>query len=79
MPYLKRAEAAVDSIKPKDIAELKTAKTAVDTTRVILDTINVLFLLPLVPVAPKTLSISKQSVEFIADSFDEYTKSTMVN
>jgi dynein heavy chain len=40
---LRKAESAVDSIKPKDIQELKTAKTAVDTTRMILDTVNVLF------------------------------------
>lgn len=49
-----------------------------DTTRVILDTVNLLLQLPIIPVVPKTLSISKQSVEFIADSFDEHTKSTMV-
>lgn len=33
----------------------------------------------MVQVTPKTMSISKQSVEFIADSFDEHTKSTMVS
>jgi hypothetical protein len=43
IPYLRRAEAAVDSIKPKDITELKNVRQAVDTTRLILDTINILF------------------------------------
>jgi len=78
LPYLRKAEAAVDSIKPKDITELKTAKQAVDTTRLILDTVNLLLQLPMVPVTPKTMVISKQNVEFLSDSFDEHTKSTMV-
>ncbi len=43
IPYLRRAEAAVDSIKPKDIGEMKTAKAASDTTRIVLDTIQILF------------------------------------
>lgn len=43
MPYLRKAEAAVDSIKPKDIFELKQVSKAVDTTRLILDTVNILF------------------------------------
>jgi dynein heavy chain len=30
------------------------------------------------PVAAKTLLISKMNLEFIADSFDEYTKTTMI-
>jgi len=79
IPYLRRAEAAVDSIKPKDITELKGVRNAVDTTRLILDTINVLFQKPLVTVAPKNLAILKQEIPFIADSFDEYTKSTLTN
>jgi len=39
---LKKAESAVDSIKPKDINELKGMRNAVDTTRLILDTVNIL-------------------------------------
>jgi hypothetical protein len=39
---LKKAEEAANSIKPKDIGELRTAKQAVDTTRMILDTIQIL-------------------------------------
>jgi hypothetical protein len=30
------------------------------------------------PVQPKTLTISKLPIEFIADSFDECTKTTMI-
>jgi len=43
LPYLKKAEAAVDSIRPGDINELKGMRNAVDTTRLIMDTIHVLF------------------------------------
>ena len=69
----------MDSIKPKDITELKGVIKAVDTTRLILDTVNLLFQLPLVPVQPKALFIMKQDIPFVADSFDEYAKSTMTN
>lgn len=47
---MRRAEAAVDSIKPKDITELKGTRNAVDTTRVILDTVHILLQLPLAPI-----------------------------
>lgn len=53
LPYLRKAEQAVDSIKPKDITELKGVRNAVDTTRLILDTVNILFQAPLVPVTHK--------------------------
>ena len=42
LPYLRRAEAAVDSIKPKDISELKKVVNAVDTTKIIMDAVNIL-------------------------------------
>lgn len=54
-------------------------RQAVDTTRLILDTINILFQKPLVSPTPKNLFIMKQDIPFIADSFDEYSKSTMTN
>jgi dynein heavy chain len=43
LPFLKRAEDAVNSINPKAIFELKQMQKAVDTTRLILDTVNILF------------------------------------
>lgn len=36
-------------------------------------------MLPMIPVVPKTMSISKQEIPFICDSFEEYTKNTMVS
>ena len=79
MPYLRKAEAAVDSIKPKDITELKGVRNAVDTTRLILDTVNLLLLLPMVTVIQKNMYIMKQDIPFIADSFEEYAKNTLTN
>jgi hypothetical protein len=43
LPYLRRAEKAVDSIKPGDIKELSGMSQATDTTRLIMDTIHILF------------------------------------
>jgi len=54
-------------------------RQAVDTTRLILDTINILFQKPMVMPTFKNLFIMKQDIPFIADSFDEYSKATMTN
>jgi len=43
IPYLHKAEAAVNSIKPADINELSKMRQAVDTTRLIMDTVQILF------------------------------------
>jgi dynein heavy chain len=74
---LRRAEAAVDSIKPGDINELKGMRQAVDTTRLIMDTIHILFQRPLDPVKPKAMNILKQECPFVNDSFDNCTKQTL--
>lgn len=70
MPYLKRAEGAVDSIKPPDIVELKGIRAPAAICRMILDTVHILFMLPLVPVTPKTFSMKNKDLEFISDSFE---------
>lgn len=43
IPFLRRAEEAVNSIKPADINELKNMRNAVPTTRLILDAVQILF------------------------------------
>lgn len=53
-------------------------KTAVDTTRLILDTVHLLLQFNLAPVTPKTMIIKKTEIPFVNDSFDEFTKSTLV-
>jgi dynein heavy chain len=50
LPYLRRAEKAVDSIKPNDIKELRGMSVANDFTRFTMDTINLLFQRGLEPV-----------------------------
>jgi len=72
MPFLRRAEKAVESIKPADIGELKVIKKPAEATRLIMDAVNILFLDPLVPVATRTFNILKQECPFIQDSYDEY-------
>lgn len=74
---MRKAEAAVDSIKPGDINELKGMRQAVDTTRLIMDTIHILFQRPMDPVKPKAMNILKQECPFVGDSFDNCTKLTL--
>lgn len=79
LPYLRRAEKAVDSIKPGDIKELGGMSQATDTTRLIMDTIHILFQRGLDPVKGRPLVILKQEVPFVNDSFDNHTKGTLKN
>lgn len=77
LPYLRKAELAVNSIKPADINELRGMRNAVPTTRLILDTVHILFQRPLDPVKPKAMNIKKQDIPFCADSFDNNTNLTL--
>jgi dynein heavy chain len=70
LPYLKQAEKAVDSIKSQDIAELKQNRNPNAINRMILDTVQLLFMRPLLPVSFKVVNVSKKDRNFIADSFD---------
>merc|ERR1719443_1927609 len=79
IPYLKKAEAAVNSIKPADINELKGMRQAVDTTRLIMDTVQILFQRAMDPVKLKSLLILKTEIPFVADSYDNNTKSTLTS
>jgi len=74
---LKKAEDAVDSIRPQDIVELKATRNPSDTTRVIFDTVNILFQQPLDPVSIKEFYITKQNCPFVQDSFDSYTSKNL--
>lgn len=79
---MKKAESAVDMIKPKDIGELKTSNRPVDTTKLIMDTIHILFQRHLDPVKPKAdggMAILKQLTPFVADSYEgaNGTKTTL--
>ena len=52
-------------------------RQAVDTTRLIMDTIHILFQRPMDPVKPKAMNILKQECPFVGDSFDNCTKMTL--
>jgi dynein heavy chain len=79
IPYLHKAEAAVNSIKPADINELSKMRQAVDTTRLIMDTVQILFQRPMDPVKPKGLFILKQDISFVADSFENNTRASLTS
>lgn len=59
LPYLQKAERAVDSIKPQDITELKAIKKPAEATCMVMDTVNILFMDPLMPVAPRDYNLLK--------------------
>jgi hypothetical protein len=68
---LRRAEAAVDSIKPKDISELKGVKKALPICEVVMDAVQILFQLPMIPVEQANYTIAKTDVPFIASSYTD--------
>ncbi|CAD7937238.1 unnamed protein product [Amoebophrya sp. A120] len=77
MPFLHEAEAACKSITPKDITELKTNKNPTDVIKLTFDGLAILMIQAVIPPAKKTFNISKVDADFIADSFQEYTKFTL--
>jgi hypothetical protein len=80
LPFLERAKNAANSIQPKDITELKGLKQPAEICRLILDAVHVLFQKPLVPVTPRQCNFRKMApFDFIMDSFDFSTKSTLQN
>jgi dynein heavy chain, axonemal len=79
MPYLEKAVQAVGSITPKDINELKSAKSPADTTKLIFDAVHVILQREILPVKAGTWKIAKQDVDFLKDSFEEYTKRTLTD
>jgi dynein heavy chain len=79
MPFLDRAIAAADSISPKDINELGGMRNAVDTTRLIMDAVQILFQRSLSSVKPRSLTILKTDIPFCCDSFDDHTKKTLTS
>lgn len=50
---------------------------ATDTTRLIMDTIHILFQRSMDPVKPRNLVILKQEIPFVNDSFDNHCKATL--
>jgi hypothetical protein len=59
LPFLQKAERAVESIRAQDITEIKAMKKAAEATCMVMDTVNILFMDPLVPVAPRDYALVK--------------------
>jgi dynein heavy chain len=79
MPFLDRAIMAADSISPKDINELGGMRNAVDTTRLIMDAVQILFQRSMDTIKPKSILMLKTDIPFVFDSFDNHTKKTLTN
>lgn len=77
MPYLEKALAAADSIKANEIKELSQIKNAQEATRLIMDSVHILFMRSLDPVKERPFKILKQDIRFVCDSFDGHCKSTL--
>jgi dynein heavy chain len=74
MPFVKKAESALNGIKDNDIVELKNAARPFDITKLIMDTVEILYQLPLMPVTQKEFQApGRRPFTFIADSYNEYT------
>ena len=77
IPYFKKAESAIESIKPNDITEMKSAKNPVAIARLVIDAMNIIFMSPVIIVKEKELVARGQRFNFIEDSFEQYGKSTL--
>lgn len=77
LPYLRKAEGAVKSIHQKDITEIRAIQRPKDIVKIIFDCVNILFMLPLDPVTPKVVEVSKANHPFIDDSFASHAAKNM--
>ena len=71
-PFVDEAEAAIRSIKPADINEVKKFANPATIIQLVFDGILLLFKLPMAPVKPTTLILSKKEVPFVEPSFRPY-------
>jgi dynein heavy chain len=66
LPFLRQAEAAVDSISPKDVNEMAGMAKPSDITKIVMDAIQILFQKRLdLPNKPKTFMLAKKDISFI--------------
>jgi dynein heavy chain len=76
-PFVDEAEAAIRSIKPADIQEVKKLGNPAVIIQLVFDGILILFKLPLNPVKAAKLVVSKQEINFIEPSFRPYGAAIM--
>merc|ERR1719181_2305073 len=63
-PFVDKANKAIESIKPKDINEIKANKNPTDIIKLIFDCILILFQLPVEPVKVSTVTVNKVEIPF---------------
>ncbi|KAJ1453028.1 P-loop containing dynein motor region D4-domain-containing protein [Pelagophyceae sp. CCMP2097] len=68
-PFVDRANRAIESIKPKDVQEIKANKNPTDIIKMIFDCILILFKQPLDVVRCVTLNVKKTEILFVDPSF----------
>lgn len=71
LPFLRKAEDAVKSIKQADITEIKTIRKPKDIVKIIFDCVNLLFLQSMDPVTPRMVEVARAEHPFINDSWDD--------
>ena len=74
LPFLQKAVAAANNIKPADIGEIKTLKAPSDIIKLVMDGVLLLQFLTVDPVKELQLTISKEKVDFLCPSFDPHAK-----
>jgi len=74
LPYLEQATQACNSIRDKDIVELKQTKNPVDIVRLTFDGILILRSFRVAEVRAEDKIINRVPAAFIHDSFEEHTK-----
>jgi len=67
-PYVDKALAAIDSIEPKHIAEIKKLAKPAAIIRLVFDCVLILFKKDIESVKSETLNVAKQDVPFLAPS-----------
>ena len=77
MPFLREAEGAAQSIKDKDIDELRKNQRPAQFTKTCFDMVLILFQQPLKPIIAEPVTIAKKNFTFHQDSYEEYGKSLM--
>lgn len=77
LPYLHEANSACQSIKDKDIVELKANKAPVDIVKMTFDGLLLLMGNKVTEVKPEDKVINKVSSTFIKDSYEEHAKSML--
>ena len=80
LPFLHKAQAAVDSIKPKDVNEMAGMTKPSDITKIVMDAIQILFQKKLdLPNKQKTFMLAKKDITFVGDSYASETVQTLKN